>query len=353
MKYILFMLFFLLGVLLGFYVRNFIPKKIEEATKITITPRPFEKYTIENLSKSELLPGIITIKEILEEEESYNSYLFEFNFSPNPRSTKIKKTTGRITVPNNFDSQTLGVILMIRGFVPQELYYTGSGTKNAANYFAENGYMTIAPDFLGYGGSDKEAEDIFESRFQTYTTVISLLKTLEGLKNNSNLFNTNNYFATDLFNYSSLFLWAHSNGGQIALTTLEITGKNYPTVLWAPVSKPFPYSILYYTDDVEDGGKFLRKKLAEFESLYDTDKYSLTNYLDKINASIQLNQGTADESVPAIWSDNFALTLKDLEKDIEYIKYPGADHNMRPLWDAVIKSNLEYYNSFQIFDEDN
>ena len=49
------------------------------------------------------------------------------------------------------------------------------GTKRVGEYFAENGYITLAPDFLGYGGSDSESENIFESRFQTYTTTLTLL----------------------------------------------------------------------------------------------------------------------------------------------------------------------------------
>ncbi len=138
-------------------------------------------------------------------------------------------------------------------------------------------------------------------------------------------------------------IWAHSNGGQIALTTLEITGVNYPTVLWAPVSAPFPFSILYYTDEASDHGKSLRRELARFEEVYNSDLYSLTNYLDRIKAPIELNQGTADDAVPVAWSDNLAKTLKDNGLDLIYNKYPGADHQMTPLWNSVIQKDLEYF----------
>ena len=37
-------------------------------------------------------------------------------------------------------------------------------------------------------------------------------------------------------------------------------------ILWAPVSKPFPYNILYYTDEAEDRGKWLRGEIAKFEA---------------------------------------------------------------------------------------
>src|SRR5690606_21512717 len=136
--------------------------------------------------------------------------------------------------------------------------------------------ITIAPDFLGYAGSDENAANIFESRFQTYTLAISLINSI----GNSSFTKMTN----QEWNKEDVFIWAHSNGGQIALTTLEATGKAYPTTLWAPVSKSFPYSVLYYTDEAEDKGKFIRHELAKFEDLYDTDKYSLDNYFELVKA---------------------------------------------------------------------
>lgn len=338
-----------LSFVAGFFIRNIFVTKTLSETPIQ-QPRPLEKYSIENLSKTNIEPGKLTIKEKLYESEKFTSYLFEFEFNPNLASNILKKTTGMLNMPSDMEgskpSSNTPVLLMIRGFVDQKMYVTGMGTKNAANYFSENGFITIAPDFLGYGGSDQEVDNIFESRFQTYTTIISLVNTLEHLKDNNDAITFPNNLIVKLSSSTPIFIWSHSNGGQIALTILEITGKTYPTVLWAPVTKPFPYSILYYTDEANDGGKFLRKKLSEFEELYDSDKYSLTNYLDKINAPIHLDQGTADESVLPIWSDNFTSQLKDLNKDVTYTKYPGANHNMQPKWDDVIKEDNTFYKKF-------
>ena len=232
---------------------------------------------------------------------------------------------------------------MFRGYIDKTLFRTGDGTRNAASYFAENGFITIAPDFLGYGGSDKESGNIFETRFQTYITAVSLIKTLEHIKFSPQSVSGPDKITNQLINHSSLFLWGHSNGGQIALTTLEITGSDYPTTLWAPVSKPFPYSVLYYTDESEDRGKLIRSELSKFEEDYDVELYSLTNYLDRINAPIQIHQGTLDEAVPKIWSDTLVNLLKQKEKDITYYTYPGTDHNMRPSWDTVVELDLEFF----------
>ena len=274
-------------------------------------PKPLEKYTIDNLSKTNFKPSKINI----------NNNIFDF-------LVEGKKVTGLINLPETNDQ--LPIAVLIRGYVDQSIYQTGDGTKRVGEYFRDNEYITLAPDFLGYGGSDSESSNIFESRFQTYTTVLTLLKSI----NKENFPN---------WDQKNIFIWAHSNGGQIALTVLEITGENYPTVLWAPVTESFPYSILFYTNESDDGGKFIRRELARFEKDYDTDKFSLTNYLDRINAPIEYHWGTNDDAISSEWRDKFVKQMKLLNKDFKNYNHPGADHNMNPLWGEVMQQTQEFF----------
>lgn len=338
MKKIVLVLFIIIfsGSFGWFFSRYYYLPKAPENPVLQIKPRPLDKYTIEALSAKNIPSVKIELGEVLKEEEDFTSYLFSFSFDPTLEGKSEKKVTGLINLPAGRQvSQKFPVIVMFRGFVDQEIYKTGDGTRRAAEFFAKNGFVTIAPDFLGYGGSDKESENIFETRFQTYTTALVLLNSLSSL---GNLIN------------SDIFIWGHSNGGQIALTVLEITGKAYPTVLWAPVSKPFPYSILYYTDEAEDKGKLIRRELAAFEETYDVELYSLTNYLDRIKAPLQIHQGTADDAIPIDWTNNLSEKLLDLDIDrvtafgVNYYKYSGADHNLNPSWDPVVLRNLQFFN---------
>jgi uncharacterized protein len=239
-----------------------------------------------------------------------------------------KKVTGVITVPNKPGKYP--VIVMFRGFVDQKIYTPGTGTKRASEYFAKNGFITIAPDFLGYAGSDKEATDIFESRFQTYTTAMTTLASVKNVPG---------------WDGKNIYIWGHSNGGQIALTTLEITGGTYPTVLWAPVSKPFPFSILYFSDVPGDYGRYLRGELAKFESDYDSNLFSVHTYFNNIKAPLLIEQGTADDSVPIAWSNQLVTTLKSLDKSVKYDVYPGADHNLQPDWTQAMTKSLAFFKS--------
>lgn len=166
-----------------------------------------------------------------------------------------------------------------------------------------------------------------------------LLKSVDALKTTSLKVGTND-IKVDTKN---VFIWSHSNGGQIALTVLETSGVKYPSVLWAPNSAKFPYSILYYLDEADDQGKFLITKLADFMANYDVAKYAFNNYLSQIKAPMELDQGTGDNTVPIKWNEDLAQTLKKDSFDITFVKYPGADHNLQPGWNQVVANDLKFF----------
>ena len=290
-----------------------------------VVERPLDKYTIETLTRRQGIAGNIMLDDLVATESGFTEWTFHY-------TSDGKKVTGLAHIPAGVtDTRKAPVIVQFRGYVERSAYAPGIGTKKSAEVFARNGYISLAPDFLGYGGSDNPENDVFEERFQTYLAAIDLLASVRSLP---------------LADPSRIGIWAHSNGGQIALTVLEITQGKYPTVLWAPVTRAFPYSILYYTDEAEDKGKALRKKLADFERNYDSDLYAMTNFLDRIRAPLQLHQGTADDAVPVRWNDEFVTDLKKRNITIGYFLYPGADHNLQPSWNTVIARDIEFFTRY-------
>jgi uncharacterized protein len=289
----------------------------------TPTPKPLLKYSFPTLINSKAIASQITFSDPQAQNKEYNTYIFSY-ISDN------KKITGQLNVPNlATPSAGFPVLVMLRGFVDPAIYQTGMGTKNAAAFFAKNGLVTLAPDFLGFGGSDAPAPNTIAARLEKPKNVVDLLVSLNNLP---------------FINPEKLGLWAHSNGGQIALSVLEITGSPIPTSLWAPVSKSFPYSILYYTDESEDQGKELRKVVADFERDYDVFDFSIDRFWGLITAPIEVHQGTLDDAVPVAWSQDLVKAIKQKNQDITLNIYPGADHNLRPSWDQVVERDLTFFN---------
>lgn len=292
---------------------------------------PLNSYSFKSLREKRFSGDKIVIGETLKADPDFASHVFYFH-------TQGKKVSGLINLPT--EEGTYPIIILFRGFIEPETYTTGSGTRRVGEELARSGFITLAPDFLGYGESDDTSDSTIEARFQTYTTALDLLASVGRLNTSLKALENEGIHA----NADHVGIWGHSNGGQIALSVLEIGGFNYPTVLWAPVSKPFPYSILYYTDEFDDRGKALRRVLAEFEKTHDVEHYSTPNFLDWIRAPLQIHQGEADEQVPESWSGKLVEALENLDKDVSYFTYQGEDHNFTGgSWNRVLSRSVSFY----------
>lgn len=285
-----------------------------------VSEKEYDKYSFPRLVEREDEAGEI---EVEGEVFSYQS--------------EGKRITGAVHQPEGKGPHP--VVVMLRGYADKEVYRTGYGTDPAAKYYASQGYLTLAPDFLGYGGSDPEDEDNLGARVRRPASVLDLLSSLPSLPQ---------------VNLERVYLWGHSNGGQIGLSVLEVLGRRgelgivtlvpvRAASLWAPVSKPFPYSILYYTDEADDRGKALRAAIAMWEEEYDPFLYSVDMYWDWLATPLQIHQGSADEAVPAEWSDELTAALEELGKEVEYYRYAGADHNLRPSWETVVARDAAWF----------
>lgn len=330
------------------------------------TPTPLQQYSLSNLKSRTYHESPLKLESVLSEEADFTSYLFSFQ-------TMGKTMTGQINLPNSPTQTQLTqpkIILMIRGYAPPETYSTGVGTRNAAAVFAQQGYITVAPDFFGYGESDPEFSDSWEARLAKPVQMIELIHSLPANQwtTDSSVGDVN--MSQWQFQHSQLGIWAHSNGGQIALSVLEVLSQPLPTTLWAPVTAPFPYSVLYYSDENADEGKEAREYVHLFEQLYDVFDFSLTQHVNWLTGPILLQHGTGDDIAPRIWSDEFAdkieaenelrATVADLTAsqaaqfalthplsdpiDLSYKTYPGADHNLQPGWNQAVQDDLEFFN---------
>lgn len=297
-------------------------------SEVVAVEKQYEKYSFARLVERVDQPSELEIGRELSKQEEYTSNVFYYQ-------SEGRRISGQINIPSR--SHLEGIIVMARGYVEKEIYKTGLGTRNAAAVYAKNGYITVAPDFSGYGESDGEDENALGARLVKPVEILDLIASVN-----------------DKYNLP-IVLWGHSNGGQIMLSVGEVLGERARirgnelrvkgVTLWAPVSKPFPYNILYYTDEADDQGKWLRSEVAKFEADYDVFNYSIDRYLDWINIPIQLHQGNADDAVPIEWSEELIKKLDQLDKVTKYYRYSGADHNLQPGWDSVVARDLEFFAS--------
>lgn len=267
-------------------------------------PRRLDTYTFERLAKQSFVASPIEIGALFYERPEFSAYLCSF------RTALGQKVSGVVNIPKG--DGPFPVIVMLRGYVDKEQYRPGLGTRGAADGFARHGFLTIAPDFLGYGSSDPESTDVFETRFEKPLTVLSLLASLSSLPQADT---------------TKIGLWGHSNGGQIAFSVLEITKLPYPTALWAPVSLGFPESVTNFYDELADKGVYLKNQLEnEFLWRYKPQDYSITDHWDHIQGEIQIHQGGKDTLVTPSKTEQTVETLKSAGVKVKYYFYPNENH---------------------------
>jgi dipeptidyl aminopeptidase/acylaminoacyl peptidase len=312
--------------------------KKTETKKIEKNVGYLAKYNFENLRKriSEV-SEIKTIGQVTMVDEARKALVkrgdlkgksFKFESRAISFESNGKKISGMMDLPVGYKSKKSPVIIMVRGFADSEGYYIGSGSWRAADELARNGFVTISLDFLGFGLSDGESKDILEARFEKPVSVLDLIESVKKL---------------DFVDPEKIGIWAHSNGGQIAISVLEISGQNYPTVLWAPMTNPFPKSVLDMIDENSESGKIVKSRIDEFEKEYDSKLYSIDNFYDWIEAPILVHQGTEDVWCKIEWQQELNNKLKGLGKNVELNIVSGSDHNFKQNWDETMEKDIGFF----------
>src|SRR3990172_4934432 len=218
MKRLLIILFVFLIIIIALFAlfsyrirpRSFVSPLIGQA--ISPTPKKLLRYSIPALqsiiaSEAAFLTSgtaqsnsAIKYEELIGEDSQFNNFKFFF-------MTGNKKVTGTANIPRK--TLNAPVILLIRGFVDPDIYAPGTGSKRAGEAFAKAGFITLAPDFLGYGGSDSPSTNAMEERFETYTTILSLISSLPSLP--KALEDVSEFKSTS--DITRVGIWGHSNGG--------------------------------------------------------------------------------------------------------------------------------------------
>ena len=311
---------FVLAAGLGFAQTRPSPKKIFTESKpvlenISKGPASF----MENLQKREYKGGQIEIEKTLSENDRYGKYLISY-------PSDGLKIYGTMNVPTaGLPSGGFPVVILNHGYFNSASFNSGDGTDTMANILASEGYLTLAPDYRGFGNSEDVKGQVSRGHRPEYATdVLNLIASVKSLSKADT---------------GKIALWGHSMGGEVALRVAEATDRLKRFCVGAPTSANAADNAAFYgrrrTTPV-DGGDDM-----EF------DGASPINYLSAIQAPISLHQGLADTEVNPEWSKELNNLLKNEDKTIEYFEYPGQDHNFKNLgWDVISERTINFLDRY-------
>ncbi|HEY0738808.1 MAG TPA: prolyl oligopeptidase family serine peptidase [Herpetosiphonaceae bacterium] len=274
----------------------------------TPTPDPFAQYapvTVEGLRARSYGEGEIEIVRTLEDTAAFTRYLIAY-------SSDGLRITGMLNRPHG--DGPFPVVILNHGYYPLDVYQTGNGTKLAADYLAQRGFMTLSPDFRSHAESD-DAPNLFRAGHVIDTVnLIPLAQKLPSAKP------------------GKIGMWGHSNGGAITSKAITISDQIGAALIYAPASSNIVEDYQFRVERAASRGQQIDAidwpvKPEEGPELY--ERLSPLPYLSYVGCPVQIHWGTADETVPRKWPEDLYTGLQAAGKQVEWFEYPGQPHSFQ------------------------
>ncbi len=285
----------------------------------------------------------VKVTKVVLTNEAYKQALIEY-------SSDGLKITGVMNVPRGVGP--FPVVILDHGYFKPAEYKTGDGTSRAADAFARRGYLTIAPDYRCYAGSQCGSNPLYIGYAIDVLNLIAQVSSVPDA------------------DPTRIGIWGHSMGGGITIRVLAINdsikvaslygalsaddevdycwliGCRTPT---APTREPARQSVRLAEADPD----FLQSPSAATNGsplgrLHDIFlKSSASRNLSNVTASIILHHGEVDDIVPIQWSVDLADSLSALGKTAVLYTYPGEGHVFAGWgWQLFMTRTLAFFDEY-------
>lgn len=213
-------------------------------------------------------------------------------------------------------------VVLVHGFV-DESYVTGGELVREQEHFVDSGYVVLATDLRGFGGSDVDPATGSDFEMGWTIDAINAAVAVAGV---------------DAVDPSRVALIGHSLGGLVVLNAMVVAPDAADAVVaMAPSS----------TDVWQNIEQFATPGDPVWTALVDPHGTPRENpdfwadlsprtFVDRATAPLLIVQGTADDAVDPAWSDDTAEVWRQAGKAVEVMLVDGADHVFDPRWDDAI-----------------
>ena len=286
------------------------------------TPHPLAGVTLDGLRARDYPGGPVEFLQTLETTATYTRYLIAY-------PSDGLRLTGIMQIPTG--QGPFPVIILNHGYHDRAAYWAGSGTWQAAEYLNGRGYLTVAPDYRTWGGSDWGPSLFHTGLVADVLNLISSLATVPQA------------------DVARLGMWGHSMGGGITTKVLAVDGRVRAAVLYAANSGDDADLIArwgrgclpgetQYTTQCNPGEHIPADLPPELVAAYlatAADPAMLRQIapiyqLDRVIAPVQIHIGTADgaehNATPPEWSTKLHEAFLAAGRPAELFVYEGQGH---------------------------
>ncbi len=284
---------------------------------------PLFPFTIPGLRQRDFPGGQIQVRMVMAQNEAFTQSYIEY---PSDGLT----ITGLMYLPTG--TGPFPTLILLHGYIDRDLYFAGADTWQAAEYFARQGYLVLAPDLRSWGESDVGLS-IFHMGLAI--DVLNLISSLVTLPESDP---------------ARIGLWGHSMGGGISTKVLTIDPRVRAAVLYAPNSADDADLIARWgagclpgqsqsVGDLCNPAEIIPPGISQnlvdayLEAAADPDflpQVAPYYHLEKIDVPVQIHIGTADgqalAETPTEWSLKLAEALQAAGRDVAIFTYDDQGH---------------------------
>lgn len=334
-KYLLIALLVILALVLAQKFPNWeqIGKTTQTATE-SIASNPL---SIETMRKDTYPGSDILIEREFAQSSTYTQYIASYK-------SQNLKINALLTIPKGEKpADGWPVIVFNHGYIPPANYRTTERYGAYVDTFAANGYIVFKPDYRGHGESEGEPEGAYYSP----AYAIDILNAVSSIKNYKDA------------NPEKIGMWGHSLGGNITLRNIEVSPDIKAAVIWAGVVGSYDDLMNNWrrTPPAQPNPQETTSRSRVRTALIEKFKMPKENptfwnaldpfyNLNYVTAPVQLHHGEADETVPVLFSQKLADTLKSAGKTVEIYTYPGADHDISQSFNLAAQRSLEFFGRY-------
>jgi len=292
---------------------------------------------IESMRQLEYPGSPITIEQTLDPGANYDRYIASY------RSEGLK-IYALLTVPSG-DKPESGwpVVVFNHGYIPPAEYRTAERYVAYVDAFARQGYIVLRSDYRGHDRS----EGVAISGYGSPDYTVDVLNAVAAIKG---------YPDADP---QRIGMWGHSMGGHITLRAMVVTGDIKAGVIWAGMVATYPDMIAHWTTKYADrptatpvpGHPPRGQWRQDVTEIYGTPEENPTfwasispaSYVGDLSGPVQLHHGTADDSVPVVFSETLYAQIKKTGVPVELYTYKGDNHNISANFGTAMTRSVQFF----------
>lgn len=303
----------------------------------TPTPTPtLHPMTILAMRQTPYPGSEIVIENTLTAAYNYNRYYAYYLSEGN-------KIYGLLTVPTG-DPPEGGwpSIVFNHGYIPPTQYRTTERYIAYVDWLARNQYIVFRIDYRGHDQSEGDARGAYGDPGYT-VDVLNAVASLQQFPS---------------ANPDKIGMWGHSMGGYLTLRSMVISEDIKAGVIWAGVVASYPDMMSKWRRNTPGPAptppSFARRWQQEWVTEYGTNEenpdfwssISANSFVSEISGPIQLHHGTADESVPLVFSQLLWSEILAVNGEVEFYTYEGDDHDLSGYFSLAMTRTIEFFDRY-------